>query len=104
MQYRVVRVTGSDVVGLATAATQPLVGVMQNKPQVVGQAATVAIRGISLVVAGATGIAAGAELTSDSTGRVIAAATTNKVIGVALQPSTVIGQLIPVMLLQGYKV
>jgi hypothetical protein len=104
MLYRVVRITGKDTVGLATAATQPTVGVLQNKPQVVGQAATVAIRGISQCIAGTNNIAAGAELTVDSTGRVIAAATTNLVIGIALQPSSVVGEQIAVLLRPGYKV
>src|SRR5690348_6494714 len=64
MQYRLVKMTGAHQVGLCTAAGDVVVGVMQNKPQKPGQAATVAIAGVTNVVAGAA-ISAGASLVSD---------------------------------------
>lgn len=67
-QYRFVKVTGAHIVGLATAAAnERVIGVLQNKPQVVGQAATVAIAGVSLVQAGAA-IAAGDGIKLSGTG------------------------------------
>src|SRR5262245_64107513 len=48
-QYHFVKITGAHQVGLADAAAA-VVGVMQNKPQGAGQAATVAIDGVSKVV------------------------------------------------------
>ena len=50
-QYHFVKITGAHTVGLADADDTTVVGVMQNKPQVTGQAATVAIAGITKVVA-----------------------------------------------------
>jgi hypothetical protein len=48
-QYHFVKVTGVHQVGLA-GATGSVVGVVQNKPQGTGNAATVAIAGVSKVV------------------------------------------------------
>src|SRR5690606_3819398 len=66
-QYRFVKVTGAHQVGLATAGSDVVVGVMQNKPQVAGQAATVSIHGVSMVMAGAA-LDAGDSVEADSTG------------------------------------
>jgi hypothetical protein len=68
MQFRFVRITGKDQVGLATAATQVVCGILQNKPQVPGAAATIGYEGISVVVAGGP-IAAGDLVAPDATGR-----------------------------------
>lgn len=67
-QYTLVKVTGEHQVGLATAAGDVVVGVMQNKPQKAGAAATVAISGVTNLVAGAA-VSAGASIVSDATGR-----------------------------------
>lgn len=75
-QFRFVKVTGVNQVGLATA-TVDIVGVLQNKPQVPGQAATVANQGITLVEAGAA-VSAGQLLGADSNGRAIPEASTGK--------------------------
>lgn len=50
-QYHFVKITGNHTVGLADADDTNVVGVLQNKPQVTGQAATVAIGGVSRVIA-----------------------------------------------------
>lgn len=50
-QYHFVKITGAHTCGLADADDTNVVGVMQNKPQVTGQAATVAVSGVSRVVA-----------------------------------------------------
>lgn len=98
-QYHAVKVTGSHQVGVLAAATDACVGVMQNKPQATGHAATVAIRGVSKVkVAGA--ISAGATVYAAADGRGTATGTpgTTTVLGVALMASTAANELIPVLL------
>ena len=77
MQYRFVKVTGKHQAGLCVAATNLVVGIMQNKPQRPGAAATVAIGGVSLVVAGGV-VAAGDLVAPDSTGRAVTDATNGK--------------------------
>ena len=87
-QYRFVKVTDEVVVG-----------VLQNKPQVTGQAATVAIRGVSKVIAGGT-VAAGDAVKVDSEGRGVAAtlpADASLVVGVAFTGGAV-GEVISVLL------
>lgn len=99
--YRFVKVTGTNTVGLCTAkASDRKVGVLQNKPQVTGAAATVAIRGISMVESGGAGTAvtAGGAVTCDNQGRAIGASGSDLVYGIALQPSSTTGELISVLL------
>jgi len=98
-QYRFVKVTGAHTVGLATDSDNGalIIGVLQNKPQVTGTAASVAIDGVSLIEAGAT-IAAGNAVKADSLGRAVAATVgTDVVSGFALAAASV-GQLFPVKL------
>ena len=99
--YRFVKVTGKNTVGLATTkASDVSVGVLQNKPQVTGAAATVAIRGISFVESGggATAVTAGGKVTCDSNGRAIGASGSDIVYGIALQASSTTGELISVLI------
>src|SRR5215831_16137114 len=65
-QYYFVKVTGERTVGLTVAADRAL-GVLQNKPQGVGHAATVGIYGVTKLICGA-GISAGARVQSDANG------------------------------------
>jgi hypothetical protein len=97
-QFRFVKMTGAHQCGLATAAAnETVVGVMQNKPQVVGQAVTVAIAGVSMVQAGGT-IAAGDIIKTNSTGlAVTGVAGTDVALGEAIG-SAASGQLVPVLL------
>lgn len=95
LQYRFVKVTGEHICGLVTAATDPIVGVLQNKPQGVGHAATVALSGISHIEAAGV-IAAGATVASDTVGRASASAT--NVVGIAIHSASAAGQLIPILL------
>jgi hypothetical protein len=94
MIYRFVKVTGSLQCGLCVAATDKAVGIMQNKPQRPGQAATVSIMGISNITAGAA-IVAGAIVASDATGRAVTDAVNGK--WQALMPAAGAGELIPVL-------
>lgn len=100
-QFRFVKVTGAHAVGLCSTASNEIpMGVVQNKPQVTGQSATVAIHGVSMVQAGGT-IAAGNPIKVDTTGRGVAATPGTDAalyVGVAIG-SAAIGQLVPVLLL-----
>lgn len=93
-QYRFVKITGAHQVGLCTAATDRSVGIMQNKPQRPGAAATVGIFGVSNVTAGGA-IPAGSLVAPDAQGRAVVDATNGKwqAIGIAAGA----GELIPVL-------
>lgn len=68
-QFRFVKVVSANRAGLcSTASNEIACGVLQNKPQQVGDAATVAISGVSMVECGGT-IAAAAGVKIDNTGR-----------------------------------
>lgn len=96
LQYRFVKITGEHTAGLAAAVNDPIVGVLQNKPQAAGNAATVAVWGISKVeCAGA--IAAGAAVGTDTTGRATPAGA-NPVLGYALHSTAAAGELCTVLL------
>jgi hypothetical protein len=94
-QYKFVDVNSSGLAVLASAGADAH-GVVQNKPAS-GRAATVVNRGISKVVAGAA-VAAGAQVTGDSSGRAVTATTGNKIHGTALQAAGGAGEIIPVLL------
>ena len=94
-QYRAVKMTGTRQVGLVSATTDSCFGVLQNKPQVTGEAATIGIRGISKVrVSGA--IAAGAGVFVAADGRGASSGTVR--IGTAVTASAGADELIAVRL------
>lgn len=100
VQYRFVKPVGEHQVGLVAAATDTVIGVLQNKPQGTGHAATIGISGVSKVEAGGA-IAAGANVVTDTSGRAVAAGTAGAgtaVLGTAVHSSAVAGELIPVLL------
>lgn len=100
-QYVFVKVTGANTVGLAdTTANELPIGVLQNKPQSAGSAATVAIRGVSKAIAGAQ-ISAVGPVKLDSSGRVVTAtlpADAAVVVGIALQTAAAANNIIPVLI------
>lgn len=95
-QYCFVKVTGARTCGVAdTTANEVVIGVLQNKPQYLGNACTVALSGVSLVRAGGS-YSAGAALKVDSQGRAVAATLPGDaalVVGVALSASTGANQI-----------
>lgn len=94
MMYRFVKITGSHQVGLCTAATDIVIGVLQNKPQKPGAAATVGIFGVSNVIASAA-IAAGALVAPTADGRAVTDATNGR--WQAIKPATVAGEMFPAL-------
>lgn len=98
-QYTFVKLTGALTCGLAvTKATDMVIGVLQNKPQGTGHAATVAIHGVSLVQSGED-VAAGDKVAFDTTGRAITyTGSGDQLVGVALTSCAAQNQLISVLL------
>lgn len=82
-QYRFVKVTGSRKAGLADA-DDVVVGVLQSKPQVVGQEATIGIRGVSNVMVGEV-LNPGDLVVSDAEGRAVKAGTGATALGVVIE-------------------
>lgn len=101
-QFCFIKVTGAHQTGLATAAANELVaGVLQNKPQKAGEAATVGIRGVSLLMAGAA-VTAGAGVKCDATSRgVTATPGTDVSLAIALGSASGAGEVFPVLLRLG---
>lgn len=92
MQYRFLKVVGKGTVGLAVAGTDVACGILQNKPQQPGAAATVGYEGVSNVITGGI-VAAGALLAPDATGRAVTDAVNGR--WVALEPAAAAGVAIP---------
>lgn len=96
-QYTFVKLVSRRTVGLATGVNDLIVGVLQNKPQVVGAASTVAIRGVSMVEAGAA-ITAGDLIQANATGQAVTRTGSNPILGVAVEAAAASGHLVPVLL------
>jgi hypothetical protein len=96
-QYYLVGITGAHTAGLAVAAGGDAIGVLQNKPQNLGEAATVGILGVSLVVAGGV-LAAGDKIAAKADGTAVKAnGTTDAVLGSVISGCNS-GQLATVLL------
>lgn len=93
-QYHFIKVTGAHQVGLCTAAADIVAGILQNKPQGPGHAATVGIFGVSNVVAAAA-VAAGVLVAPDAGGKAVLDATNGR--WQTLKAATAAGELIPVL-------
>ena len=92
-QYHIVQSSGAaGNGGLATADTQVLMGVVQN-PVLVEDHITVCPLGHSKLVAGAA-ISLGARLTSNASGRAVAAGSGDTVIGYAHEAAAADGDII----------
>lgn len=92
MMYRFVKIVGKGTVGLATAAADVVAGVLQNKPQQPGAAATVGYEGVSNLMTGGV-VAAGALLAPDATGRAVVDAVNGR--WQAVEPAAAAGVVIP---------
>ena len=105
LQFRFMKMSATGAVDKAAADTDRTIGILQNKPSNTSSegplAALVKVMGGSkLEVDGNAGaISAGSMLTADSVGRGVATTTTNKTVGaIALEGSTVQGDIISVLL------
>ena len=85
-QYRVVRVSGSNLCNIASLATvDDAIGVLlNNTASAAGLACEVAVGGVTKVYAGASAITAGVKLTHDSSGFAILATSGTLILGTAL--------------------
>jgi hypothetical protein len=97
-QLLFVDVAADGQVDVVASAGADAIGVLQNDPAAAGRAASVAVLGVSKVVAGAA-VTAGARVQSDASGRAIAAATGDVVLGRALTAASAAGEVIEVLLL-----
>lgn len=94
-QYCAVKLTGTHQCGLATGLGDIVVGVLQNKPQRPGAAATVGYEGVTNVMAGGV-FAAGIEIVADATGRFVAGTGTGRGLRFMSEaPSSGAAQLVP---------
>ena len=100
-QFKFVTLEADGQVDLADAAGERAIGVLLNKPTA-GKAATVAMTGKVMVVAGAS-VTAGDEIQTDAAGDAITAASGDVVMGYALEDA-VDGQVFAMELIQGGNV
>jgi hypothetical protein len=90
-QYHIVLLSATGTVALASAATDLVIGALQNKPEAEGWPAEVVVLGESKLVAGAGGIAAGQYIVADASGHAVGITlgapgdTTNVAVGRALE-------------------
>jgi hypothetical protein len=82
-QYRAVKLTAARTVGLANTGGEAIYGILQNTPSL-GDAADVAIFGLSKAVVGSAGCAAKDQLMTDTAGALVTKTSTNVVVAVAL--------------------
>ena|SRR5215831_5218019 len=94
-QYHFVKITGAHQCGLADA-TNPICGVLQNKPQNAGNAATVAIAGVSKVVSDVP-VPAGSAVKVSADGQA-AITGTGPTVGIAITTTANAGELVDVLL------
>lgn len=97
-QYCFVKVTGKHTAGVATAATDYIVGVLQNKPQRPGAAATVAIEGVTNVKVGGAFVA-GDPLKCHTDGTAVKSADGTNRQAIALADGVTVGSIVPALLI-----
>lgn len=97
-QFKFVTLESDGQVDLADSAGENCIGILLNSPAAAA-AATVAISGKVMVTAGGT-IAAGAAVATDASGDAVTAASTNIIMGYALE-AAVDGQVMAIELIQG---
>ena len=97
-QFKFVTLESDGQVDLADSAGENCIGVVINDPASGGEA-TVVVSGKTVVTSGGT-IAAGAAIATDASGDAVTAASTNIIMGYALEAG-VDGQVIAIELIQG---
>jgi hypothetical protein len=85
-QFTFVKVTGSHTCGSVSAAGGDAIGVLQNKPQRPGEASSVAISGVTLLLAGTGGLVAGNPVKSDAAGAgIVGTPGTDTILGTCIE-------------------
>ena len=84
-QYHVMEGSGNFGCDIASAADEDSLGLLQNKPDAVGQSAEVRRIGISKAVCGGV-IPVWSKVTGDANGHIVVAVSHERYIGIALQP------------------
>ena len=82
-QFKFVESNSSGTVTVTNAAGEYVLGVLQNNPTS-GNAATVAVGGISKVVLGGN-VTINDSIATDNAGKAVAASTGNKIVGIAIK-------------------
>lgn len=102
-QYKVVYQSAAGQVNLASTAGGPFVGILDNSPQAVtGATCRVVIGGVTQGMAGAA-ISAGAKVTNNTSGLLVAASDDDYVLGEAVEAATASGDIITVLVNQTGK-
>lgn len=97
-QYRAVRAgTTAGYCVLATAASDPIIGVVQNDPGA-GEAAEIAYVGICKTVAGVADLNEGEPCTVNSSGLLDTTTGGNRLVGIALDANSAVGDIVRVLL------
>lgn len=103
--FTIVKQTAVESAEVNDSAGGAWVGVAQEEPNAddvtAGRVFRVRMLGISRVVAGANDLAIGDRVTSDASGQAVVATSTDYVVGVALTPSTAVGDWVNVLLTPG---
>lgn len=94
--------TADGTVVVATAASDPIIGVSGELPVAAGERVDVMLCGISYVVCGAA-ITRGTPCTSDASGRAVAAAAGNRLGVILLESATAAGDIKRGLLAQGVQ-
>jgi len=99
-QFKAVKLTAADTVGLCSAATDVAIGILQNKPNANEAAAVMHLgRTQALADGSGTAIAVGDFVGSNAAGVLVKKATADfRTIGVALSAATAAGIVIDVLL------
>lgn len=104
-QFRFVSLAAAETVTQTATAGANAIGVAQETistaDATAGRIVNVALLGISRCIAGAILATPGVAVTSDASGRVVAATTANQVLGILLQPATATSVHVDVLLTQG---
>lgn len=102
--FRIVKFSAAETVIQAAAVADFLVGVSNEVGAASGERQDVVLTGVAYVEASAA-VALGAVLTTDASGRAVAAApaagTNNRIIGIAMDAAAATGDIFRVLLQQG---
>lgn len=102
-QYHIMRYSGDHTIDISSGDASAHIGVLQDKPDS-GQNGSVLVMGVSKVVAGAS-ITAGKLITSNGSGRAIAATDGSQdvIIGRALEAASNDGEVFEALIFPAYR-